>query len=62
MLNNFLLGAIALGLWANIATTIVRPAISADNTTMEMYLASIDRSMTALVNGGLRCRNTKICD
>lgn len=57
MTNKLLLAAIALGLWANAATMLVRPAqAQSDN------LAQIALDIHHLVIGGSGCLNTKICD
>jgi hypothetical protein len=57
--TKFLLAAIALGLFANVATSLIRPAAAQQ---VENYLANIAFDMHALVNGGGNCRNEKICD
>jgi hypothetical protein len=58
MMNKLLLIAIATGLWANVATTLIRP-VHADT---ESYLSLIATDMHALAHGGRGCLNTKICD
>ena len=58
MTNKLLLAAIALGLFANAAATLVRP-VKADDRGM---LLSIADDVHALAMGGSGCRNRKICD
>ena len=58
--TKFLMAAIAVALFANVATTWIRPAAAQANT--ENYLASTANDMQTLIHGGRGCRNTKICD
>jgi hypothetical protein len=41
-MNKFLLAAIALGLWANAATAIIRPAYAEDDFYMRRTLDNIE--------------------
>lgn len=60
MMKQFWLAAIALGLWANAAALWLKPAQA--QTDGVIFLNSIDRNIQALVQGGIRCTNRKICD
>ena len=58
MTTKLLLAAIALGLWANAATSLVRSAQA------QYSCSSIDRiadDIDALVTNGVHCRNRAIC-
>lgn len=59
MTNKLLLALIALGLWANVASNLVRPAHA---QVVESYLSDIAREFRTLVGGTAGCRNKKICD
>lgn len=58
MTTKLLLAAIAMGLWANAAATLVRPARAAQFDALE----TIATELHELVWGGPGCRNNKICD
>jgi hypothetical protein len=53
--TKILLGAIALGLWANIVTPQIRLAHAQEGST----LRSIDRNIEAIANG--MCLNNRLC-
>jgi len=58
MTNKLLLAAIALGLWANAAISLVRPAQA------QYSCIGVDRisdDIHALVTNGSGCRNSQIC-
>jgi hypothetical protein len=57
MTNKLLFAAIALGLWANAAISLIRPAEAQSGP-----LVSIAHDIHTLVNGGANCLNKKICD
>jgi hypothetical protein len=55
--TKFMLAAIALGLWANAALTLVRPAEAQSDA-----LVTIADDIHHLVSGDAGCRNKKICN
>ena len=63
--TKILLGAIALGLWANAGPPLVRstPAYASDDTpilrNIDNRLSDIDEGIRLLANGA--CRNKKLC-
>ena len=57
MTNKLIFAAIALGLWANAAISLIRPAEAKLGA-----LASIAHDIRTLVNGGANCLNKKICE
>jgi len=57
MTNKLIFAAIALGLWANAAISLIRPAEAESGA-----LASIAHDIHTLVNGGANCLNKKICE
>ncbi|UPT97714.1 hypothetical protein J4G48_0006320 [Bradyrhizobium barranii subsp. apii] len=57
MTNRLVLIAIATGLWANVITSLVRPA----HADADSYLSNIAHDTHALVYGGSGCFNSKIC-
>ncbi len=57
MTNKLLFAAIALGLWANAAISLIRPAEAQSGP-----LVSIAHDIHTLVNSGADCLNKKICD
>ena len=61
MTNKILLVAIALGLWANVIATWVRPALGGEveDTMRQSMFAVMYNDIEAMANG--TCRNTKIC-
>jgi hypothetical protein len=54
--TKILLGAIALGLWANIVTPQIRPAHASSTIT---YLSSIDQNIQMIAMGA--CPNRRLC-
>jgi hypothetical protein len=64
MTNPILLTAIALGLWANIATSLIRPATATDN--LLPYLIHIQADVESIAShvsrlAGGTCTNRKLC-
>lgn len=65
--SKLLLGAIAIGLWANLATTVINsPAANAQFSQRNpqdtnAILHSIDENIRALIRGTGACINTKLC-
>jgi hypothetical protein len=66
--SKLLLGAIAIGLWANLATTVINsPAANAQFSPQRnpqdtnAILHSIDENIRALIRGTGACINTKLC-
>jgi hypothetical protein len=58
--TKILLAAIALGLWANAATTVIKPAIAQFSTSrMESLLSDIESNTGRLGRG--TCTNSKLC-
>ncbi len=57
MTNKLLLAAIAFGLWANAAVTLIRPAVAQSDA-----LISIANDIHTLIRSGIGCQNHKICD
>jgi|GEM_PF-2675526 len=59
-----LLAAIAAGLWANTAATIIRPA-SADTETwlgrLTNEVQSMNQDFHSFITGDVGCRNSRIC-
>jgi len=55
--TKILLGAIALGLWANIVTPQIRPAHAQHSTIT--FLSNIDQNIQAIAQG--ICLNDKLC-
>jgi hypothetical protein len=60
-MNRFLLAAIALGLWANAATVLIRPAHADDNAywlqSIDSKLSSIDDRLTGTID--VRCTDCR---
>jgi hypothetical protein len=63
MMNKFLLAAIALGLWANVWVTLVRPTQAQTTvdplTDVSRTLSFIQTELHKLMDG--TCLNRKIC-
>ena len=67
----FLLAIIALGLWMNLFSSLLRPPITVkaggEDTSYDVgqiayHLGEIHSDLAAIKDGGANCRNTKICD
>jgi hypothetical protein len=62
MFNKIILAAIAAGLWANVAVTLVRPAHAdsdSDISSIETLVRSIEGDLGRIEHGN--CQNSKIC-
>jgi hypothetical protein len=55
MFNKMILTAIAAGLWANVAATLVRPA----HADADSDISSIQEDLRRIASG--HCQNSKIC-
>jgi hypothetical protein len=66
MANKLLLAVIGLGLWANAAILLMRPASAQGDAFTQSAqgdaFKQIARDLHALVQGGLDCHNSKLCD
>lgn len=59
-LTKIALVAIALGLWVNIAVTLLHPTpLRAQDATLGLQIANIERDVGGMYNG--LCPNSKIC-
>jgi len=59
-LTKIALVAIALGLWVNLAVTLLRPTpLMAQDATLALRIANIERDVGGIYNG--LCPNSKIC-
>jgi hypothetical protein len=56
-MNKLLLAIIALGLWANAAVSLFRPAHAQGDD-----VGQIAYDIHSLVTGGLNCQNKKLCN
>jgi hypothetical protein len=66
-LTKVLWAVIALGLWANVMTSWLRPIPVFAQTSMtlesiDVSVRSINSNLAALTIGGPACSNKKICD
>jgi hypothetical protein len=66
--SKILLGAIAVGLWANLATTLMNPPAATAQINPQRnpqdtnaILHNIDDNIRALIRGTGACINTKLC-
>ena len=60
MTNELLLGAIAFGLWANAATSLVRP-VQAQSDQLAGGVQQIAEELRQLVEAGEKCLNPQLC-
>jgi outer membrane murein-binding lipoprotein Lpp len=60
MTNKLLLAAIAFGLWANAATSLVRP-VQAQTDQLASEVRRIAEELRQLVENGDQCLNPKLC-
>lgn len=66
-MKQFWMAAIAIGLWANAAALWLKPAVAQSDQasvflqSIDSNISTIDDNISALVKGGLKCRNSKIC-
>jgi len=60
MTNKLLLGAIAFGLWANAATSLVRP-VQAQSDQLAGGVQQIAEELRQLVEPGEKCLNPQLC-
>jgi hypothetical protein len=60
MTNKLLLGAIAFGLWANAATSLVRP-VQAQSDQLAGGVQQIAEELRQLVEAGEKCLNPQLC-
>jgi hypothetical protein len=60
MTNKLLLGAIAFGLWANVATLLVRP-VQAQSDQLAGGVQQIAEELRQLVEAGEKCLNPQLC-
>jgi hypothetical protein len=59
-MTKLILLAIAMGLWANAAVTVVHPASARpEPTVLENYLSDIAQALMAISSG--QCANHKLC-
>ena len=60
MMNKLLLAAIAFGLWANAATSLVRP-VQAQSDQLAGGVEQIAEELRQLVEAGEKCLNPQLC-
>ena len=60
MTNKLLLGAIAFGLWANAATSLIRP-VQAQSDQLAGGVQQIAEELRQLVEAGEKCLNPQLC-